>query len=156
MNSHTFRVFSQNLRGKYEPFIDSFNFLLQHEISPVIFIQDLGFVGPDAPQDLVDGLAPHTVIVNANPERKSRNTGIIIHKDWEIQGEIKKHESGGLIGVTIRKGSDKILAMSAYLPWGLDYCGVPKQFNAFTEKGKFRKQEEALEIYATAEQDSGK
>ena len=91
MTSEKQLFFSQNLRGKFEPFIPEFNYLLTNG-SPIIFLQDFGHCGPDGPTDLLEQLAPHTVLVNANPDKKSRNTGLIIHKDWEKAGEVKKHK----------------------------------------------------------------
>src|SRR4051794_40662749 len=124
MKKTTQSFFSQNLRGKYLPFIDHFHYLLSNG-TPIICIQDLGLVGPDGPVELIEKLAPHTVIVNAHPTKKSRSTGIILHKEWELIGSAKSHDSGGLIGVQIRKGHQKIFVMSAYLPWGLDEIRHP-------------------------------
>ena len=44
-------------------------------------MQDMGKSGPEGPHDLIQALHPHKVVVNVNCEKKSRTTGIIIHKD---------------------------------------------------------------------------
>ena len=78
---------SQNLRGKYKYFVHEFLSLLTKNDLTIILIQDMGNVGPDGPNDLKQALAPHSLIVSTTQKNKSRNTGIILHKNWEI----KKH-----------------------------------------------------------------
>ena len=110
-------IFSQNLRGKYKPFIPHFQNLLK-ESTAIILIQDLGQTEPGGPNDLIQALAPHTVLINSNMTQRASSTGIILHKDWQITGTIKKHPSGRLTGVQVKK-EQKIFIMSAYLPWGV-------------------------------------
>ena len=89
-------AYSQNLRGKYKYFVHEFEALLKQNELAIIFIQDMGNVGPDGPNDLREVLSPHKLITNVTNVNKSKNTGIILHKNWEIIN-IQKHESGGLL-----------------------------------------------------------
>ena len=102
----------------------------------------MGNVGPQA-------LAPHTLITNVSNVNKSRNTGIILHKNWEIIN-IQKHESGGLLGAEIKNANTTIFALSAYLPTSLDAYGMPEFFDSTKESDATIKQEEAHSIYSTA------
>ena len=86
----------------------------------------MGNVGPDGPDELRQALAPHTVITNTTPHNKSRNTGIILHRNWEIVGKIHKDKSGGLIGAEIRNGKTNLFVMSAYLPTTGCFFGMPR------------------------------
>ena len=72
-------IFSQNLRNKYKYFVHEFETLLNQNELAIIFIQDMGNVGPDGPQDLRQSLAPHNLITNTIITSKSRYTGIILH-----------------------------------------------------------------------------
>ena len=58
------------------------------------------------------------LITNTINTNKSRNTGIILHKNWEIKN-VRKHESGGLLGAEIKNANTTIFTMSAYLPTSL-------------------------------------
>ena len=153
MSTSTQMFWSQNMRGKHWQFIHEFeNILNEGPNSPIIFMQDMGKSGPEGPHDLIQALRPHKVIVNVNCEKKSRTTGIIIHKDWECVGQILRHDSGGLIGTKIRKGTTELFVMSAYLPPAIDLYGVPKIFDSMQVSGPSKTQEETYSIYATAEE----
>jgi len=78
-----------------------------------------------------------------------QNTGIILHKNWEIIS-VRKHESGGLIGAEIKNSNTTLLVMSAYLPTALDGLGMPESFDSTKETDATLKQEEAHAIYSTA------
>ena len=142
-------VHSQNLRSKYKYFVHEFESLLNQNELAVIFIQDMGNVGPDGPNELRQALAPHKLITNTINTNKSRNTGIILHKNWEIRN-VRKHESGGLLGAEIKNANTTIFTMSAYLPTSLDAFGMPESFDSTKESDAISKQEEAHSIYSTA------
>ena len=142
-------IFSQNLRGKYKYFINEFETMLNQNELAIILIQDMGNVGPDGPQDLRQALAPHNIITNTISTNKARNTGIILHRNWEIISE-QKHESGGLIGVEVRSANTSVFVMCAYLPTALDAYGMPESFDATSESKTTKAQEEAYAIYSTA------
>src|SRR5579872_4034392 len=134
-------IFSQNLRSKFKYFVAEFETLLYQNELAIIFIQDMGNVGPDGPQELRQALFPHTLITNTIPTNKSRNTGIILHKNWEVS-KVLKHVSGGLTGVEIKNGNTILFAMSAYLPTALDAYGMPESFDSTKESDATKKQEE--------------
>ena len=138
-------IHSQNLRGKYKYFVQEFVSLLNRNDLTIILIQDMGNVGPDGPQELQQALAPHNLITNTVSTNKARNTGIILHKNWEI-GKVQKHESGGLVGVEIKHGSTALFVMSAYLPTSLDAFGMPGSFDSTDDSECTTKQEEAHSI----------
>ena len=106
------------MRGKYQPFIHEFEHVMNKNLSsPIIFMQDMGIIGLDSPIEMTKALYPHKIIINSNSSKKSRSSGLIIHKDWEVISKIYRHESGGLVGVRIRKDMKVIFVMSAYLPF---------------------------------------
>jgi exonuclease III len=142
-------IFSQNLRNKYNYFVHEFATLLNQSEFAIIFIQDMGNVGPDGPQDLRQALAPHNLITNTVITNKSRNTGIILHKNWEII-KTQKHESGGLTGVEVKNGDTTLFVICAYLPTALDAYGMPESFDSTKESEATTKQENAHAIYSTA------
>ena len=109
----------------------------------------MGNIGPDGPQELRQALAPHILITNTSATNKARNTGMILHKNWEI-AKVQKHESGGLIGVEVKNANTALFVMSAYLPTSLDGHGMPESFDSLKESEAATKQEEAHSIYSMA------
>jgi hypothetical protein len=142
-------VFSQNLRSKYKYFVPEFENLLNQNELTIILMQDMGNVGPDGPQELRQALQPHNLITNTIVTNKSRNTGIILHKNWEVI-KVQKHDSGGLTGVEIKNGNTTLFVMCAYLPTALDAHGMPNSFDSTKEADAITKQEQAHAIYSTA------
>ena len=122
-------IYSHNLRGKFKIFVHEFESLLNRNDLAIILSQDMGNIGPDGPHELRQALTPHQVITNATDANKSRNTEIILHKNWEIIS-VRKHESGGLIGAEIKNSNTTLLVMSAYLPTALDGLGMPESFDS--------------------------
>ena len=142
-------IYSQNLRGNFKRFVHEFESLLNQSDLAIILIQDMGNIGPDGPHELRQALAPHKVITNATNTNKSKNTGIILHKNWELVNT-RKHESGGLTGAEIRNANTTLFVMSAYLPTSLDGFGMPESFDSTKESEATLKQEEAHAIYSVA------
>src|SRR5271170_4240223 len=133
-------IYSQNLRSKYKYFGHEFESLLKQNELAIILLQDMGNIGQDGPQELRQALAPHTLITNTSATNKARNTGMILHKNWEI-AKVQKHESGGLIGVEVKNANTALFVMSAYLPTSLDGRGMPESFDSLKESEAATKQE---------------
>src|ERR1700722_14120616 len=120
-----FSLFSQNLHSNYRLFSSTLIDILHKFNKPIICLQDLGFPGPEIPNEITKTLLPHKILYNGRADRKCRNTAIVVHSDWEVM-EVHNHPSGGLLGVKLRNGHFPLMVLSAYLPPGLDRCGKTK------------------------------
>ena len=110
-----FSLFSQNLHSNYRLFSSTLIDILHKFNKPIICLQDLGFPGPEIPNEITKTLLPHKILYNGRADRKCRNTAIVVHSDWEVM-EIRNHPSGGLLGVKLKNGLFQLLVLSAYLP----------------------------------------
>ena len=146
---HQFSLFSQNLQSNYRLFSSTLVDILNKFKKPIICLQDLGFPGPEIPNEFSKSLSPHKILYNGRGDRKCRNTAIVVHSDWEIL-DIRNHPSGGLLGVKLRNGDFQLMVISAYLPPGLDRCGKTLISGAKPDNQDVPRQQEAEDIYSMA------
>jgi exonuclease III len=147
--THQFSLFSQNLQSNYRLFSSTLVDILNKFKKPIICLQDLGFPGPEIPNEFSKTLSPHKILYNGRADRKCRNTAIVVHSDWEIL-DIRNHPSGGLLGVKLRNGDFQLMVISAYLPPGLDRCGKTLISGAKPDNQDVPRQQEAEDIYSIA------
>jgi hypothetical protein len=107
-----------------------------------ILLQDIGPVGLDGTPFLRQVLGDHKIISHYSKFNKSRTVAIIIHKNWEIRS-IYREESGSVIGVVIAREKVELLLISAYLPAMLEVHGIPRNWDATSNRESARIQEEA-------------
>lgn len=138
---------SLNLRSSFDDFLPSLQEAMEVSECTAFFLQDLGVLGPDGHPRLREALKEHHILTNSHPTNKSRTVALIINKEWNIVGPVRRDEFGCIVGTTVEKNGTTLFVASVYMPAKLNNWGMPESWED-SKKLISTDQKEAHNAYA--------
>ena len=143
----SFTVCSHNIQGRFHLFAEELNNFVQKNSLSVVCLQDIGYLGPEGPNEWRLQANTARFYTNYSSTNKSRSVAIIVSEAWD-EPIVERDVQGGLLGVTLRHDNVEVKVICAYLPPGLDRYGKPDRLSCKTTIEATR-QREASNTYET-------
>jgi exonuclease III len=143
----SFTLISHNIHGRFQHYAEEINEFLRKDSLNVICLQDIGYIGPEGPNEWRTLANSPQIYTNYSPLNKSRNVAVAVSEAWDVS-KVERDDQGGLLGVTIHHDELEVKIISAYLPPCLDLYGKPDRAPR-SNTPQATRQREALKTYET-------